>query len=113
MDFIESKKETFVTTLLNDQSTVIIKEPGENKQTLEDVRMLAGSISKSLAQSNVEKATINDEILTKTYDSNEKQDVIIAFVEGWNLGTYKYVTYKRSEERRVGKECGDRGMRFK
>ena len=98
MDFIESKKETFVTTLLNDQSTVIIKEPGENKQTLEDVRMLAGSISKSLAQSNVEKATINDEILTKTYDSNEKQDVIIAFVEGWNLGTYKYVTYKSETE---------------
>src|SRR5690625_7498058 len=76
MDFIESKKETFVTTLLNDQSTVIIKEPAVNKQTLEDVRMLAGSISKSLAQSNVEKAKINDEILTKTYDSNEKQDEI-------------------------------------
>src|SRR5690625_1459675 len=75
MDFIESKKETFVTTLLNDQSTVIIKEPAVNKQTLEDVRMLAGSISKSLAQSNVEKAKINDEILTKTYDSNEKQDL--------------------------------------
>src|SRR5690625_4047775 len=98
MDFIESKKETFVTTLLNDQSTVIIKEPGENKQTLEAVRMLAGSISKSLAQSNVEKATINDEILTKTYDSNEKQDVIIAFVEGWKLGTYKYVTYNSETE---------------
>src|SRR5699024_7471426 len=98
MDFIESKKETFVTTLLNDQSTVIIKEPAVNKQTLEDVRMLAGSISKSLAQSNVEKAKINDEILTKTYDSNEKQDVIIAFVEGWNLGTYKYVTYKSETE---------------
>src|SRR5690625_414808 len=100
MDFIESKKETFVTTLLNDQSTVIIKEPGENKQTLEDVRMLAGSISKSLAQSNVEKATINDEILTKTYDSNEKQDDIIAFVE-------------RSEERRVGKECKTKKNRSK
>src|SRR5699024_2776166 len=40
----------------------------------------------------------NDDILTKTYDSNEKQDVIIAFVEGWNLGTYKYVTYKSETE---------------
>ncbi len=98
VDFIESKKEEFVTTLLNDESIVIIKEPKESKQTLEDVRMLAGSISKSLVNSSVEEAKINDEILTKIYDSNEKEDVLIAFVEGWNLGSYKYVTYKSEEK---------------
>lgn len=94
VDFVKSKKEAFVSTLLNDESVVIIKEPKESKQTLEDVRMLAGNIVKSLINSNVKKAKINEDILIQIYDSNEKQDVLIAFVEGWNLGTYKYITYK-------------------
>src|SRR5699024_3862926 len=46
----------------------------------------------------VEKAKINDEILTKTYDSKEKQGVIIASAEGWSICTYKYVTYKSETE---------------
>lgn len=94
LSFIKDRKEEFVPTLLNDESVIIIKEPKENKLTLENIRMLAGSIAKSLANSEVEKAEINHETLIKTFNSNEKEDVIIAFVEGWNLGTYKFVTYK-------------------
>lgn len=94
INYIQSKKEEFVSTLLNDESVIIVKTPKENKQTLEDIRMLAGNISKELVNSNVEKAEINDQELIKTYNSNKKEDVLIAFVEGWNLGTYKFINYK-------------------
>src|SRR5699024_10771639 len=94
INYIKSKKEEYISTLLNEEAVIIIKQPKENKQTLEDIRMLAGNLSKSLAHSDVELAQLNDKILVENYKSNEKQDVITAFVEGWNLGLYKFITYK-------------------
>lgn len=94
INYLESKKGAFISTLLNDESVIIIKSPKETKQTLEDIRMLAGSISKYIANTEVEEATINDEVLVETFKSNDKQDVLTAFVEGWNLGIYKFITYK-------------------
>ena len=94
INYIKSKKEEFISTLLNEKAVIIIKQPKENKQTLEDIRMLAGNLSKSLAHSDVELAQLNDKILVENYKSNEKQDVITAFVEGWNLGLYKFIRYK-------------------
>ena len=97
-NYVENNKGEFIPTLFNNESVVIIKSPKQDKQTLEDVRMLAGSISKSLVKNGVTIATLNDTALSEAFNSNESEDVLVAFVEGWNLGTYKYTTYKSEEK---------------
>src|SRR5699024_8406662 len=75
----------------------------EQSQSNDKVRMIAGSIARELSKHKVEKASVVGEELEKAFSTLTKEQVITAFVEGWNLGTYNYVTY-RSDQSPVSTE---------
>lgn len=91
--FIKSDKQSYTITLLNEQLTVIIAEPKTNP-TLENIRMVAGSVARDLGKRYVETAHIASASLTNMYTSLPAEEVMTAFVEGWHLGLYQFSAYK-------------------
>src|SRR5690625_2501971 len=91
--FMENSSRSFETTLYDDELLVIVKYVSTEKQSYEKVRMLAGDISRDLGKRKVKNAHIDEKQLTEALSSLEDDQVIIAFVEGWNLGSYKFVNY--------------------
>lgn len=94
--FVQSSKGTFVTTFTNDKLLIILKSE-MGGETSEDVRMLAGSISHVLGNYQIEQLRVEDTTLYKHFPSLPKQQIVIAFVEGWYLGAYGYETYKSTQ----------------
>lgn len=92
--FVENSSKSFCTLILEDELVVVIKEIKEEKQSYEELRMLAGSIAKDLSGRKVEQALLDDNALIESVSKLNDTTVITAFVEGWNLGTYKFITYK-------------------
>ncbi|MFD1037483.1 M17 family metallopeptidase [Virgibacillus byunsanensis] len=92
--YIESSSTAFSTVFIDGELIVGIKEVSENTQTYEKVRMLAGSIARALGGRKVEQASITEKELTKAFYSLTTESVITAFVEGWSLGSYQFLTYK-------------------
>lgn len=93
-EFVKNNSAPFSTLLLDDELVVVVQKINDDKQSYEEVRMLAGSIAKDLSGRNVEQALLNEKALIESFSQLEDSKVIIAFVEGWNLGTYKFITYK-------------------
>src|SRR5699024_239457 len=101
--YIEHHTNDFCTLFTYGQLFVAVKEIKEQSQSNDKVRMIAGSIARELSKHKVEKASVVGEELEKAFSTLTKEQVITAFVEGWNLGTYNYVTY-RSDQSPVSTE---------
>src|SRR5690625_604494 len=95
---VETSKGDFTTGLVDDKFYVVVKEVAENKQSAEKVRMIAGSIARELSQLKYDKANISESALFEQFAKVNNSDVITAFVEGWQLGAYKLLTYKWKEK---------------
>lgn len=93
-DFVKGSSSSFCTLILEDEITVVIKEIKDEKQSYEEVRMIAGSIARDLSGRKVKQGSLNASALTNALPKLDGSDVVTAFVEGWNLGTYKFITYK-------------------
>lgn len=76
---------------------MVAKLPESNEATYEDIRNLAGSMARSLSAKKVEKASVSGEELFNAYSDLEKGEVVKAFVEGWDLGSYQFYTYKSTK----------------
>lgn len=94
---VETSKGDFTTGLLDDKFYVVVKEVAGNKQSADKVRMVAGSIARELSQLKFDQAKVSESALFEQFSHVEKSDVITAFVEGWQLGAYKFLTYKSKE----------------
>src|SRR5690625_3867396 len=63
--------------------------------------MLAGAIARELTNKKISAAKVSIKKLQAAFSVLDKRKVIVAFVEGWHLGTYQFDTYKKkkAEER--------------
>lgn len=95
--YVGNSKGDFCTLFVDGELFVVVKVIGDEKQTYERVRMSAGSIARSLSARQVEQASIDETTLTNAFKTLTEGSVITAFVEGWNLGSYKFLTYKSEE----------------
>lgn len=93
-NFVEASSATFTSLFIEEKLVVAIKELKEEKQTYEQVRMIAGSIARELSNRKVEAAVILADTLKNALPKLQVGELVTAFVEGWYLGTYKFLTYK-------------------
>lgn len=95
--FVESGSASYTALFLGEKLVVLIKEIKEKKQTYETIRMVAGAIARELSGRKVAKAVIHEDVLKKALPKLQAGKMVTAFVEGWHLGAYKFVTYKSEE----------------
>lgn len=95
---VKTSKGDFITSLFEDKFYVIIKEVDDKKQTTEEIRKIAGNVSRKLQRLKYDVANISESALMDQFPQVEEQDVVTAFVEGWQLGAYKFITYKSKDE---------------
>ena len=93
-NFVENSSTAFTSLFLDEKLIVAIKEIKEEKQTYEQVRMLAGSIARELSDRKVEAAVVQAEKLKEALPKLQVGEMVKAYVEGWYLGAYKFLTYK-------------------
>jgi len=94
---VENSKGPFGVHVVDGELLVIVKEIKEKKQTLDEVRMLAGNLARELSNRKVEGAKVNEADVSEAFNQDQAETVT-AFVEGWHLGAYKFLTYKTKEE---------------
>ncbi|KAB2331158.1 leucyl aminopeptidase family protein [Cytobacillus depressus] len=95
--FVENSKAEFTTLFHEEELVATVKEVEEAKQSYEKVRMIAGAISRDLSSRKVEKAVVEADHLSKALPNLKLGELVTAFVEGWHLGSYKFVIYKSKE----------------
>ena len=93
--FIENSPGGHCSVLIEGTHYVVIKE--NEKNSLDKVRSTAGNIARDLGARKVEMAVIAEEVLTTAFAELDSGDLVTAFVEGWELGAYQFITYKTSE----------------
>src|SRR5690625_1393638 len=93
-EYVERSSGDMTTIFTDGVLQIVIKEVKEDKQTLEKVRMIAGTISKQLKKLKVSTGNIDEVTLRHAFSLLNKNDLIIAFVEGWHLGAYAFDPYK-------------------
>lgn len=86
----------FIATLANDM--VVIAILSSEKYELDDIRMMAGDISRKIKQYKFKVGKINVENVFHTFDYYEKGELVTSFVEGWMLGDYNFDKYKTREK---------------
>lgn len=96
--FVENSPGSYTVTVSQDELLVIIKEVKSKDQTYEKVRSLAGDISRDLGKRKINEAIIDEKTLTEALQSLERGAIATAFVEGWHLGAYQFITYKSKDE---------------
>ncbi|MCM3742566.1 leucyl aminopeptidase family protein [Sporosarcina luteola] len=96
-NFVAQQKAGHCSVLIEDTHYVVIKEV--EKANLEKVRATAGNIARDLAAQKVEKATMQQGVLGNVFAGLPKEDVYTAFAEGWDLGSYQFLSYKSEAER--------------
>ncbi|MEH7273664.1 leucyl aminopeptidase family protein [Neobacillus vireti] len=92
--FIENSPAGFQLLMLDGELIVAVKEMKEEQQTYEELRMIAGAIARELSDHKVEKAVIHHDVFKKELRKLQTEAAITAFVEGWQLGSYKFDTYQ-------------------
>lgn len=98
-DYIDRHSSDSVTHVLEGQLSVILKNIDKAKQSTEKIRMVAGTIARQLGKIKVTEAEVDIEDLQNIFTEVDKNQVVTAFVEGWNLGNYEFTTYKSKETR--------------
>src|SRR5699024_7548570 len=93
-EFIENSTASFNTVFLEEKFYVVIRKGTAEKGTSEDVRMMAGEIARTLTQNKVDRATVEAGQLTEGFSALSYESAVMAFVEGWKLGTYTFSKYK-------------------
>lgn len=90
--FVANQTAGHSSVLIGETHYIVVKESTD--ATLEKVRATAGNIARDISAQKVDTAVIEEGILTDAYANLDKGAVITAFVEGWQLGAYQFVTYK-------------------
>lgn len=96
-DYIDRHSSASVTHVLDGQLSVILKNVDKAKQSTEKVRMVAGTIARQLGKIKVAEIEVDVDVLQNTFTEIDKNQLVTAFVEGWNLGNYEFTTYKSKD----------------
>lgn len=92
--FVANQKAGHSSVLIEETHYIVVKECKEKEATLEKIRVTAGNIARDVSAQKAETAIIEAEMLTHAYAKLDKESVLTAFAEGWDLGAYQFVTYK-------------------
>src|SRR5699024_7975307 len=92
--FISTNKKELNIVSLESELIDIINVKEEKALTLDKVRMIAGNVSRELGKQKVQQASVKAKDLTASFAALNKDNVLTAFVEGWELGSYQYTAYK-------------------
>ncbi len=95
--FVQQSTDDFCPVFNGEALWIVIKEVEEKQQTLEKVRMIAGTISCYLQQQKMKRASLNEQSLTKAFHDLASEELICAFVEGWQLGAYRFDKYRETK----------------
>lgn len=98
VQLVNNSLADFSVQLVDNQVQVLVKEVQQRKKTKDKIRMLAGEIARELRNRKVKNAEIHEESLWNEFSSWPKDDVVTAFVEGWELGSYQFIKYKHNVE---------------
>lgn len=90
--FVDRQQAGHCSILIGETQYIVVKECKE--ATLEKVRAIAGNIARDVSAQKVYTAIVAEGILTTAFPTLNKDAVVTAFVEGWQLGAYQFVTYK-------------------
>src|SRR5699024_2040225 len=77
---------------------MMMKQVKQKEQSLEKLRMIAGEAAKLAKQYEATSVAVNEHTLSKAFSTLDEKEVITAFVEGWELGSYTFDTYKSEKE---------------
>lgn len=108
--FVQNSSGPFVILPDGEELVVIVKEVEQEKQNLEKVRMLAGRIAQALRKQKVEQLKVCEKELEKGFHALSKNNLLTAFVEGFNLGLYtfdKYLSKKEANPPKLHLETAD------
>lgn len=94
--FVDQQKGAHCSVLVNETQYVVVKVAKE--ADIEKVRATAGNIARDLASQKVEKALVLEGTLETAFEHLVKETMFTAFAEGWDLGSYQFLTYKSKEE---------------
>jgi len=95
---VHESPKTFQTLFIDGDMYVVVKSVSKSKQTSEKVRMISGDIARELSTYTYERAFVDERALSEAFSHIDMGDCITAFVEGWHLGAYQFITYKSQEE---------------
>lgn len=96
--FVENSSATVnPLPFVRDGELVVVVKLKED-ESYENVRHIAGTISRVLSKRKVENASLTEESLIKAFETLDKGHTIIAFVEGWHLGSYQFEKYKAKKK---------------
>ncbi|WP_301107659.1 M17 family metallopeptidase [Sporosarcina sp.] len=97
--FTDNQTGGHSTFILDGKQVVVIKD--KTYKSLEEIRSIAGEISRDLAARKVETATIKADQLGQKWSSAD--EAVTAFVEGWQLGAYHFDRYQSKKANPVTK----------
>lgn len=93
-NFVENSSGGHCSVLLEGNHLVVLKE--KSTYTTETIRSVAGDIARDLSSRKVDKASVSAADLLEGFQKLDKNAVVTAFVEGWELGAYAFTKYKPS-----------------
>lgn len=93
-DFVKNSVGDYVSLFVDNELLIIVKEVKAGNQTYEKIRMLAGDIARELTKRKIAQVSVKNEELFQAFSALDEQKIIIAFVEGWQLGGYSFESYK-------------------
>lgn len=93
-DFVKKSSGDFATLFVDKKLHIIVKKVSKKKQKLDKVRMLAGSIARELMKREIETAEVDGKELKTAFSELNGDKTVIAFTEGWYLGSYVFDNYK-------------------
>lgn len=97
-DYVADVAGEFVSVFSDNELYVVVKEVKDKQQTYDKVRMIAGGIARNLKKQKSTKATVDSKDLQQAFSTLEAEQVVTAFVEGWQLGNYEFETYKSKKK---------------
>lgn len=93
-DFVKNSVGDYVSLFVDNELLIIVKALKAGNQTYEKIRMLAGDIARELTKRKIAQVSVKNEELFQAFSALDEQKIIIAFVEGWQLGGYSFESYK-------------------
>ncbi len=100
-DYVKDYGGNTSAIFVDDELHIIVNDVKAEKQSFDNVRMIAGDISKQLKKLNINEGLVDDEALASAFESYDKSKLVTAFVEGWHLGAYEFDAYKSKKAKKT------------
>lgn len=95
-NYMNDQEGSFITAFIDGDLYYVVRPSALKENTLDEVRSLAGDISRHAQQAKIERVTATQQVIDKLMNG-----ATTAFVEGFHLGAYAFDKYKSKKANRV------------